>query len=252
MENIFSPDVQRGNYLRVLAAIGQPMGLTAEQVQQNYKVTPFILKMAAYLDPNTSSYSFNPRKGVNAPNPAAILLEQTDMFAVTAMGLRFGRAAFASGTYSNHGNYPVFTYPDPAYFSGTGTTAGSEAAGLQNIVHSRVSVTVSGDVVIEDLLAQDLCYNPDGTFTSSPAAHPSFGGLTRGLFDLTPTLILDGGQDNTFKVELPSSGTKGNIDGAISTGTTDSGTRNILYFVCQGYKIKNKGAYGKPVCNTTV
>lgn len=245
---LFTPETDRAQYHRIVASLAKQLNMSNEQVIAQYKIMPFILKMATYLSPSKSNYSLSPRSGVN--NPAistAQLLDQNDFFAIGNIGLRFGRAAYASGLYSNHGNYPQFTYPDPNYFNGTGTTAGSEAASLQCIVNGTVGLKVSGDFVIENLSAQDLCFNPISTYASSPLAYPQFGGdrsESRGQYPVTPNYIIDAMADNEFTIQLPADGAKGNIDGSISTGTTDSGLRNILYVVAEGWKIKNLAGAG--------
>jgi hypothetical protein len=252
MDNItISPDVNRAVYDRLTELLSKQMGLSVVQFTGAYKVMPSQIVMAVALNTGTSVYTLNPRKTVDAPVPGTVLLDQNDWFAATGISLRLGRADFAGNTYSNHGNYPKLTYPDPNYFTGTGTTAGSELKSLLNIVNGTISVSVQGDAQIDPIPAQSLFFNPMATYTSSPVAYPQFGGSPeeQGFYSLTPNLILDASADNTFNIAL-ANGAKGNIDGAISTGTTDSTVRNFLYVFVSGWKIKNLGGTGASLtCN---
>lgn len=238
--NFFTPDIDRGNYERTVAVLAAQMNTTPEQFKRNYKIMPSVLKLAKVLDPGLSAYSLSPRKAVDPAVPGTVLLDQNDFFAISGVGLRIGRAAYASGVYSNHGNYPLLTYADPAYFSGSGTSAGSEANSLQCLVNGTVSISVNNDAMVDPIVAQEFFYNPEGTYSSSPAAMPRFGGSDgdRGIFAITPQIILDASADNSILLNL-TPGAKGNIDGSVSSGTTDSGTRNIVYALVYGWKIKN-------------
>lgn len=244
-QNIFTPDIQRGTFERVVGTIAAQMGISPDQFKRGFKVMPSVLKLGQYLNPGLSTYALSPRKAVDPAIPNTILLDQNDFFAITGIGLRIGRAEFAAGVYSNHGNYPLMTFPDPNYFTGNGSVVGSEPNGLQCLVNGTVGISVNNDAQVDGILAQELFFNPDGTYTSSPVAFPSFGGSEgeRGIFPLTPQIILDAAADNAIVVNL-ANGAKANIDGAISATTTDSGKRNILYVVLYGYKIKNLSGSG--------
>ena len=240
-----SPDPNRAVYDRITGLLAAQMGISVEQFIGNYKVMPSQVLMGVALTPGSSSYTLNPRKGVDPAIPGTVLLDQNDLFAVTGIGLRLGRAAFASNAYSNHGNYPKLTFPDPNYFTNTGTAVGTELIGLMNLVNGTLQIGVQGDVQIDPIPAQSLFYNPPATYTSSPVAIPQFGSTPaeQGFFSLTPNLILNADADNAITIQL-ANGAKLNIDGNISTATTDSGTRNILYVVLNGWKVKNGAGLG--------
>jgi hypothetical protein len=226
------------------------MGIAVEQFVNQYKVMWSELCLAAYLNTGLSIYSLSPRKGVNQPSiPTENLLDFNDFFAIAGMGIRLGRADFASNAYSNWGNKPKLTYPDPSYFSGNGSAAGKEWESLQCLVNGTISITVNNDAMMDPTLAQDFFYNPTASYTASPLEYPGFGGSTekRGIVPVTPQIILDASADNNVILNL-AQGAKLNIDGSISTGTTDSGVRNILYVILAGWKIKNLAGAGNAVC----
>lgn len=244
---LFTPEETRAQYLRVVTALAAQMGISPGEFKSKYKIMPYVLKMAAYLDPAKSNYSLSPRKGVDTAIPTANLLDQNDFFAMSGMSIRIGRAKWAAGIYSLHGDYPQLTYPDPTYFNGNGTTAGLEYVGLQNLVNGTVTINIGGDNVVEGLAAQELFYNPSKPYAASPLQFPEFGGQApgnRGIYPITPNFILDAMADNSFVIQLPSTGTKTNIDGNIVSTTVDSGIRNIVYVVCEGFKVKNLSGGG--------
>ena len=249
MNNFFTPDVDRGTYERIIATLAQQLNIPVEKFLLQFKVMPFVLKMAAYLNPGLSSYTLSPRKGVDPAIPNTALLDMNDFFAVSGIGLRFGRADYSGGLYSNHGNYPLLTFPDPNYFTGDGTTAGSESESLLTVVNGTTGIAVNNDQMVDGIVSQELVYNPEGTYLASPVAFPAFGSSIgqRGILELTPQLILDASADNGFVVTL-ANGAKANIDGAVSTGTTDSTRRNILYVIATGWKVKNLAGAGNAVC----
>lgn len=239
--NLYPPSDSRSDYERVVGIIAKEMGITPAEVKTAYNIMPHVVKMGILLSPGSSDYTLFPRKGVdpNAP-PDSVLLDQNDYFVCAGMGLRFTRADYASGVLSNHGNYIPLTFPDPGFFTYTGTAVGNEVLGLNCIVNGTISVKVAGTPMIDGLLASELTYRGDKTYTTSPVAYPTFGPTPghRGFFSQTPTLILNAMADNSIVLNL-APGAKLNIDGNISTGTTASTTRNLVYVLLNGWKIKN-------------
>jgi len=239
--NLYPPSDARSDYERVCGIIAAEMQVSVDVVKSTYNIMPHVVKMGVYLSPGSSDYTMYPRKGVDpAAPPDSVLLDQNDYFVANGIGLRFSRADYASGVYSNHGNYVPLTFPDPAFFSYTGTAVGTEAAGLNNIVNGTVSVKVAGTPMIDNLLASELTFRGDKSYGTSPVSYPTFGATPgeRGFFAQTPTLILNAMADNSVVLNL-GNGAKLNIDGNISTGTTASTTRNLVYVLLNGWKIKN-------------
>lgn len=240
--NLYPPSDARSDYERVVALIAQSMTISPDDVKKTYNIMPSVLKMGLYLQPGVSTYNFYPRKGVDQTAvPDSVLLDQNDWFVANGLGLRFSRCDWASGNvYSNWGNYVPLTFPDPAFFTYTSTSIGTEAQGLNCVTNGTASVTVAGTPMIDNLLCSELTFRGDKTYTTSPVAYPSFGGDAgkRGFFAQTPTLILDAMADNAVVINL-NKGTLTNIDGNISATTTASTTRNTLYVLLNGWKIKN-------------
>lgn len=238
MNNItITPDIRRGDYERIIDEIASQMGVGPKTLKESYKIYPKLLVLPIQLDPTVTNYSVSPRKAVDTPIPGEIKVDQNDFFAIAGMGLRFGRAAYNSGNgaITNHGNYVKHTYPDPAFYAGT-----NEAAALNNIMNGTVSLQVSGDTLLDGLLGQEMCWQSDGRYVSSPAAQPAFGGaqMQRVPFPLTPCIVIDGNADNRFNINL-GNGSNTNIDGSAA-----SATKNFLYVVLDGWQIKNLSGGG--------
>lgn len=244
MTTIIAPDVQRFNFERIVGELSQQKGISVDTVKTGYKHMPHVLRIGQYLNPTSSSYTFTVRKGVDTPIPGEIKLDQQDAFAVTGIGLRFSKADFASGAYSNHGNFPHLTFPDPSYFVGapaSGTTK-KEWEALQTLLNGVLQVNVGGDVVVDGLVASLLAYNPPATYTSSPVALPQLGGSIEehGVYQLTPQYILDAAQDNSFVLNLASGATDRTlIDGNLNAAGSAATTRNIVWLYLFGFKVKN-------------
>jgi len=232
-----SPDVRRGDYERIVDVISSKLNVSPEAFKDLYSVYNKTLILPIILDTATSSYTVGIRKGVNTPIPGEIKVDQNDFFATAGLGLRFGRAFYNTGTgaYSNYGNYPKFTYPDPSYFTGI-----NEADGLQNILNGTLQLNVSGQNMVDGLLCQELCWQGEGRYASSGPVYPQFGGaqLQRVPFALTPSIVLDGNADNNFTITLLD-GTKTNINGNLNSSSAATQHRNVLYLVLDGWLIKN-------------
>lgn len=235
-----APDIPRSDYERGAQLIASQLNVSVDDFKANYIYEQATLKMGKLLSPSLTQYQLSPRKGVDTPVPGTVLLDMNDFFIATDVSLRIGRATYASGAFSNFGNYPVFSYPDPNYFTGNGTTAGSEVSSLQCLVNGTLGFSVNGTYLMDPLPAQDFFFNPMSTYLTSPVTYPQFGGsfTEKGYQHLTPNIMIDAGTDNSFVVTL-NQGTIGNIDGSISSTTTDSGFRNHLYIFVAGFKIKN-------------
>lgn len=241
---VITPDVQRGNFERTVNELAIQRGVSPETIKTGYKLMPHVLRIAAYLVPGQSTYTFNIKKGVDSPIPGEIKLDQTDAFAATALGLRFSKADFASSTYSNHGNFPHLTFPDPAYFVGapaSGTTK-KEYEALQALVNGTIAVNVGGDNVVDGIVGSLFVFNPMSTYATSPAiALPQLGGSIeeQGFYPLTPQFVFDGANDNQLTLSVAPNSDRTLIDGSVTAAGAAATTRNLVWLYIMGYKIKN-------------
>lgn len=242
MQTLIAPASQgRADYMRVVEQLSQAFNTTPDNFIRQYKVYDDILKMPQLLVPNTSYYNFNPVKAVDTPVPGENKIDRNDFFAVTGVGVRFTRSTYtsASGSYSAYGNYPEYTYPYAAVFSGA-----NEATALQTIVRGLLGLSVNNDQQWA-LPCSELVFRQE--FINSQETTIKYGGTDgdRGFKELNSIVILDGNADNLLQLNLLA-GVTTNIDGSVTNGTT----RNYVMPVLMGIRIKNLagGGYALQSC----
>lgn len=234
------------------------VAVSPSQVEAKYRVSPAPIVMGQYLDPNASQYDFNPKAGAQTLIPTEIKLQQSDLFFCTGLSLRLSRADYASGAYSNHGNYPKLTHIDPDYFNYTKTSSKDEHLQLNLLRNGTLSATVMSSEIIGNMLTENLLFYPQlpnitanaaGASNNTTVIRPAYPALgpsdgERGYYDPGFNFIIDGDADTNFRIVLPS-GAKDNIDGNISTGATAATTRNIVWLMLNGFRISP----GNPASN---
>jgi len=224
---------QNSNFLRVadkirMALPGQP---SLAEFQNGYKYSDDTLILLQNLTTTQTTYKFNPVKGLDSSVPTARLMDKSDLFAVTDVGLIFTKAAYASATnsYSAYGDYEIFTFPFVQFFSQT-----NEQAGLMNIVRGTTSLSVNSDQQWQipniNLVYKNAYINAQPTTT----VYGGGGGSTRGLFPLNSLIILDGQNQIEVTVDLATGGTLTNINGNVNVAT-----RNVFGVVLNGFRIRN-------------
>lgn len=246
---LISPQNQRADFERFVSAMSEAMNMSETDFKAQYNISAQTLKLGRPLSNTQGIYDFRPVEGAGAPSQLPQQqINKNDFFIVSNLGLAFGKADFASGsnTYSNSGNYPIFSYPDPAYFAGAPAGAATEAACLQTVVNGTIQLLVSSTPILLPTLVRDYVYNPEGNYVASPLSYPALGPdkIGRGYAELTPNVILDGNTDLSFQVIL-ADGAKTDLDGAISPGTTAATNRNILWLFVNGWIVKNLADGGR-------
>lgn len=251
MTNIFAPDISRFTYERIVESAASQLGITPELFKQSYKVYPSQVVMGTNLNSGLNSYQLSPRKGVNPQIATEIKLDQNDFFGISGIGLRFARATYSStsGVYSQHGNYPKLTYPDPVYFNGNPASGLDEWECLQTIVNGSLSILVTGDTLLDAISCEELVYKGTTGYNATGPVLPQIGGTDgqRGIFDITPQIILDASADNQIVVTL-ADGDKTVIDGSVNSSGAATAYRNLLWVVLYGWKIKNLAGAGVAAC----
>lgn len=231
MAAIIPASQSNSNYQRVALALAQRLNITPEMFVNSYKFYDDELYLPKALSVSQTQYDFNPVRGLDSLLPTALLMDKSDLFAVTSIGLVFTRATYASATdtLSNFGDYPGYTYPYAAVFSGT-----NEQAGLLNIVNGTVSLSVSADQQF-NIPVRRMVYADE--YINAQVATIKYGGASngeQGLLDLNQIVVMDGENQNTISVNLASGGTLTNIN-----GNTNATTRNILAVRLTGFRVRN-------------
>lgn len=229
----------RADYLRVGEAVAGMLGIDFASFKNSYKFYDDELRLITPLSPSQSSYNFNPVRGIDTNLPTSSLMDKSDLFAVTGVGLFFTRATYASatGALSAYGNYPAYTYPYAAVFSGS-----NEQAGLLNVVNGQVALAVNSDQQWS-LPANRMVYADQ--YINAQVQTVQYGGTNgqQGILDLNAIVIMDGENQNVVTVNLPAGGTLTNID-----GNTNATTRNILGVRLIGFRIRNAANGGFQTC----
>ena len=222
---------QNSNFLRVGTSIANRLGISFEAFVYGYKFYDDELYLPKALSVSQSQYSFNPVKGLDSQLPTANLMDKSDLFAVTGIGLVFTRATYASATdsLSAYGDYPIYTYPYVGVFSGS-----NEQAGLLNIVNGTVALSVNSDQQF-NIPARRMVYADE--YINAQVSTIKYGGASngeQGILDLNSIVVLDGENQNEISVNLAQGGTLTNIN-----GNSNATTRNILAVRLIGFRVRN-------------
>ena len=243
MKQILPSDSGRSNYLRVAQAVAAQLGIDINQFVNNYKFYDDELKLYKALSPSQSQYTFNPVRGLDSDVPTSNLMDKSDLFAVTGVGLMFTRATYASASQSlsQYGNYEEYSFPFAAVFSGS-----NEATGLQNIVRGVVQLAVNSDQQWS-IPADRMVYK--NQYINAQAQTITYGADTEaeGILPLNAIVIMDGENQNTLTVNLAPGGTLTNID-----GNTNATTRNLLGLKLIGFRVRNVANGGFNASNCRV
>lgn len=232
---------QRGNYLRVIQTLAGKFGTSEQDIINTYKIYNQALKLPQQLQTSLSTYKFNPVKAVDTPVPGELKIDRNDFFAVTGVGIRFTRATYTSstGAVGNFGNYPEYTYPYSAVFSGA-----NEALALQCIVRGTLSLSVTDDLQW-NIPCSELVYKNE--YINAQEQTIVQGNMTQnGIYDLDSIVVLDGNADNSLTLQLLA-GSFTNIDGA-----TALLTKNYVMPVLYGFQIKNLAGGGFSAANCRI
>lgn len=233
----------RADFLRVSDTIAAMLGIDPKQFANGYKFYDDELVLLQALNPSQSQYNFNPVRGLDSTVPTAFLMDKSDLFAITGVGLVFTRATYTSttGALSAYGNYPQYTYPHAAVFTGT-----NEQAGLMNVVRGSVALSVNADQQWS-VPADRMVYA--NQYINAQITTITYGGsdAQQGILALNALVIMDGENQNVVSVNLPPGGTLTNID-----GNTNAGTRNILGVRLIGFRIRNVANGGFTAANCRV
>jgi hypothetical protein len=243
MTQILPASEGRSNYLRVADAVSGMLGISREAFISQYKFYDNELKLLTPLQPSQSSYTLNPVRGLDSNVPSSFLMDKSDLFAVTGVGLAFTRATYASASnsLSQYGNYPEYSYPYAAVFTGS-----NEQTGLLNVVRGSVALSVNADQQWEIPADRMVFANQ---YINSQTQTIQIGGndAHQGILNLNSIVIMDGENQNTLTVNLAQGGLLTNID-----GNTNETTRNILCIRLIGFRIRNVANGGFSAANCRV
>lgn len=243
MQQILPADNGRSNYLRVAGTVSGMLGIQLDQFINQYKFYDDELVLLQALSTAQTQYVFNPVKGLDTPIPTQNLMDKSDLFAVTGVGVFFTRATYSSvtGLLTAFGNYEQYTYPYASVYSGS-----NEQAGLLNIVRGTIALSVNSDqqwkVPVDRTVYKKQYINAQTTTIQ-------YGGdnAAQGLLDLNALVIMDGENQNQLILDLATGGTLSNID-----GNSNATTRNVIGVKLIGFRVRNVANGGFTAANCRV
>lgn len=242
---ILPADRGRSDFLRAADTVKRVLGVaTVEELVSSVKSYDFVVKLQALLTTNTTQYSFDPVKENTAAivgnGPTDFRFNKNDVFAITGVGVRFKKCEYvsASGTTTNYGNYPEYTYPVASVFNGA-----LEQAGLLAVVNGSIGISVQTDQQWLIPVSECVYKNAYVTATEQTVSYGP-GPDGRGIFPLNSIVLMDGGSDNQVTLNLLTPAVISNIDGHLNSGGAAQNFRNIVEPVLYGFLFKNVAGKG--------
>ncbi len=187
----------RVEYQNAMAGLTAPnSGLNADVVNRA-QCTQSFLRLEQPINTTQNAFEFPIQTNVQGNSGVVRSTErrlaQQDAFYVARMQFYIANASSATAT-----NFPLYTYPSPTIFTGTG-----EAAGLQTIYNGMLRLTMNGVVVQPGFPMSNFLNVPQ---TQKTAATNSPIDEINGVdaFSFQPNPVLIGSNNNQLVVVLPS------------------------------------------------
>lgn len=196
------------------------------------------LRMEQAISAAQNNYNFQVKDPGTVSADGTIQFRLNDNDAFIPVGIALGLKKF---TTTSPGSYPIYTFPDPGYFS-----TASQAGALESVYNGTLLFKTGSTVRIDNIPTNLLRYAPENQYKVKPTgtaatsvvveytiandAPPSFGPSLeeKGFLDLANYPILNGSEQNLWTLQL-----------GLAT-TTAVGTDVNL--VLQNYGILIKGA----------
>lgn len=210
-------------------------------------IYPTLLRIEQLLSPSKSSYFFDVYSNTGSDRPLENKLNRNDAFFLTHMGLALQKEDSAAGKY---GNYPIFTSPDPNYFSGDDSTNAKEYEALQCICNGKLTVKTKPVDRARNFPTELLMYTPERGYLIAPGAGPQvenelpqYGPTmeAKGFMAVPNMIILDGADDNKVELILGEGDTT-LIHGPVDNAGDDVTTRNKVVMRMFGFVVDNGAA----------
>ena len=217
---LVSTNYMRSRYVAFLEQLAD-MGNSVS----NPIITQTALRMHANLSANATQVNFNIKKGTDTDDPGERRLAQDNIFFLTHIGLAIQKYWVSGASLIDGGNYPLYTYPDPNYF--TGAAAGNEASeadALNTVFDGMLTFNSAGVDRLKEILTSYFKYVPDSQYLKLVAPQtadehaqygPSLG--ERGLVEIHGNQIIMGNLENKATLVL-GAGSKAIINGSATVG----------------------------------
>lgn len=207
----------------------------------NFVISRQVLRVEESLSPNKSEYSFQLKQGNSSTDgPLENLLNDSDAFVMTHLmiGIKKQDTTLTPPWY---GNYQVYNYPPQATFVGAPANKAVEWQTLLTIWNGKLSFRTGSLERIKPTDTNEYLFAPAAADQAATviSSRRGLGDNSQGWVEQEATLLLDGSQNNEFRLQL-GSGDITAIDGSWTSGGAQTATsRNIVVLMALGLNIAN-------------
>lgn len=200
---------------------------------KDYVIAPSALRAETVLTNANPNVSFNIKRGVVAPSPTEVLLDNNDAFCVTHMGLFL---TAESTTQTLKGVASLQTYPNPIIFPAVAAGASSAfvPGNLEAVYNGSLSVKVGTKELIPAL--DTIRFRRVPQTQKSAATNSTEFDFEDSIIRITPNLTLKGNQENVIGLRLPN---------ATEIEARTAGTENRVVLYLKGFVVKGGSSAGR-------
>ena len=231
---LVSTNYMRGRYVAFkewLVANGK-----LSSMETNAIITPTALRVNANLLGGDTTLTFNLKKGTDTDAAGERRLANDNVFFVTHMAILLQKYYISGATNIKHGNYHLYTYPDPNYFAGVSAgNEASEADSLNTVYDGKFTLNTAGVDRLFEVLTEDFKFVPDSQYLLLVAPqtgdeHAQWGPemADRGWVEMHGNQVLIGNLENKITLTL-GEGSKDIIQGVAAIG-------NRVVFKIKGFE----------------
>lgn len=212
-----------------------------KQVFPKFVISRQVLRVEELLTAQRSEYTFQLKQGNSSTDgPLENLLNDSDAFVLTHVAIGIKKQDITL-TPPQYGNFQVYNYPPIATFVGVPAGQATEWASLMCIWNGKLTFFTGSLQRIKPTDTNEYLFAPAGadqvaTVISSRGA---FGDQSHGWVEQQATLLLDGSQNNEFKLSLGNGDLTGIAGQYTAAGATTATSRNVVVLSCLGLLIAN-------------
>lgn len=214
----------------------------------DFIITERTLRFETLAEANKNSYDFNMFENKGSDRPLERKLNRNDGFVLSHIGFGLTKQDLSTNP-PKYGNFPVFTHPDPNFFSGA-AGGNTEVESLESAYSGALTVKVNNTEIIQQFALLHNRLVPERGYTLQGAPQlanewPQYGPSIeeRGFYPYSINVIFNGQDNNVITLEMGQGNTS-----LIAGGVDDQGaavnTRNVLVVMLHGYEIAEASQSG--------
>lgn len=202
---------------------------------KDYIVSEHTLRLEKLLVAGQNAYDFDLYQNPGSDRPLENKLNRNDVLIITELALAITKQD-ATTTPPRYANYPLYHFPDPAFFLGVPAAGLTEAQCLETVYNGKLAIKTNNTERLPGLLTAHFRYAPNRTTATTVHAEygPEMAG--RGFFPTEPHVILNGQQNNSVRLGI-GAGETTVIAGGISAAAAALDTRNVCVLLIHGFLV---------------